>query len=125
MINKNTITISIVIILFGWAILDNGGFLKSNTKLKCKYNYSTKPFYIKIVERNYKNEAYEYDRPGFKKDFEVATFDVDVGENYWGLWKQDQMREYSKTREYINIRKSNSKIYHEQSRKVIGTCNKV
>lgn len=56
---------------------------------------------------------------------DVAIFEVTVGKNFWGLTKQQQMREYSKTRNYINIRKSNLNIYHEASRKIIGSCSKV
>jgi hypothetical protein len=56
---------------------------------------------------------------------EVASFDVTIGQNYWGLWKQDQMSEFSKSREYINIRKSDFNIYSNSQKKIIGSCNKV
>jgi hypothetical protein len=111
--------------MLSYILLNSGGYLKANTKLQCNYDNSSSVFYIKIIEKNFKNIAYEYDRPGFKKDMWVASFDVTIGQNYWGLWKQDQMSEFSKTRDYINIRKSDLNIYSQQYKKIIGSCNKV
>lgn len=125
MTTKEKSLVLVVVIMIIYILLNSGGYLKANTMLQCKYDNSSSVFYIKIIEKNFKNIAYEYDRPGFKKDMWVASFDVIIGQNYWSLWKQDQMREFSKTRDYINIRKSDLNIYSQQSKKIIGSCNKV
>ena len=125
MTTKEKSLVLVVLIMFSYILLNSGGYLKANTKLQCNYDNSSSVFYIKIIEKNFKNIAYEYDRPGFKKDMEVASFDVTIGQNYWGLWKQDQMSEFSKSREYINIRKSDFNIYSNNQKKIIGSCNKV
>jgi hypothetical protein len=125
MTTKEKSLVFVVVIMLSYIFLNSGGYLKANTKLQCKYDNSSSVFYIKIIEKNFKNIAYEYDRPGFKKDMDVASFDVTIGKNYWGLWKQDKMNEFSKTRDYINIRKSDFNIYSQQSKKIIGSCNKV
>jgi hypothetical protein len=122
---KEKSLVLVVVIIIIYIFLNSGGYLKANTKLQCKYDNSSSVFYIKIIEKNFKNIAYEYDRPGFKKDMWVTSFDVTIGQNYWGLWKQDQMSEFSKTRDYINIRKSDLNIYSQQYKKIIGSCNKV
>jgi hypothetical protein len=125
MTTKEKSLVLVVLIMLSYILLNSGGYLKTNTKLQCKYDNSSSVFYIKIIEKNFKNIAYEYDRSGFKKDMEVASFDVTIGQNYWGLWKQDQMSEFSKSREYINIRKSDFNIYSNNQKKIIGSCNKV
>jgi hypothetical protein len=125
MTTKEKSLVLVVVIMIIYILLNSGGYLKANTKLQCKYDNSSSVFYIKIIEKNFKNIAYEYDRPGFKKDMWVASFDVTIGQNYWGLWKQDQMSEFSKSREYINIRKSDFNIYSNNQKKIIGSCNKV
>ena len=87
MTTKEKSLVLVVLIMLSYILLNSGGYLKANTKLKCNYDNSSSVFYIKIIEKNFKNIAYEYDRPGFKKDMEVASFDVTIGQNYWGLWK--------------------------------------
>ena len=111
--------IHLVIIGFALFFLYEARFFEPTNYLTCKHKYKGS-FYLKIVQKNY--TAFEYDKPNFKDDYIVRSFDINIKQNYISFTDDmsQTFEEFSKSQDMFSINRTTLEM--NDGPRVIGQC---